>query len=242
MAKIDKEWLATGFWDRIESNQAADCNKHDIRNATVIQAIESTKSNTTKMAANIPHGIHEDKMPYSFLSFPPEIRNLSYRELLVYDGITPEVKSHTHNYEVDTDFREADPYWSGCYRIRQCPKPRGLLPVDPDEANEVELGTQRLQLNVIKHARNSILPVEQPRIFAKDILSIFSTCKQIHAEARTIFWAENSFVFQNACTMYDWIRGLGEPRRRLVTTVGNEARCNPQWSWYGNLERSSYRP
>ena len=26
MAKTDKERLATGFWNRIESNQAADCN------------------------------------------------------------------------------------------------------------------------------------------------------------------------------------------------------------------------
>ena len=26
MAKTDKEQLATGFWDRIESNQATDCN------------------------------------------------------------------------------------------------------------------------------------------------------------------------------------------------------------------------
>ena len=27
MAKTDKERLATGFWNRIESNQAADCNR-----------------------------------------------------------------------------------------------------------------------------------------------------------------------------------------------------------------------
>ena len=27
MAKTDKERLATGFWNRIESNQATDCNK-----------------------------------------------------------------------------------------------------------------------------------------------------------------------------------------------------------------------
>ena len=27
MAKIDKERLATGFWNRIESNQAADWNR-----------------------------------------------------------------------------------------------------------------------------------------------------------------------------------------------------------------------
>ena len=26
MAKTDKERLATGFWNRIESNQATDCN------------------------------------------------------------------------------------------------------------------------------------------------------------------------------------------------------------------------
>ena len=173
--------------------------EHDIRNNMVMQAIESTKSNTTKMASDISHGIHEDEISYTFLNFPPEIRNRIYRELLVYDGITPEVKSHTHNYEVDPDFREADPHWSGCYRMRQCPKPRGLFPVDPDEANEVELGAQRLQLNVIRHARNSILPVERPRIFAKDILSIFSTCKQIHAEARTIFWTENSFKMHIQC-------------------------------------------
>ena len=104
-----------------------------------MQAIELAKSNTTKMASDIPHGIHEDKMPYSFLNFPSEIRNRIYRELLVYDGVTLEAKSHTHNYGVDPDFREADPYWSGCYRMRQCPKSRGLFPVDPDQANEVEL-------------------------------------------------------------------------------------------------------
>ena len=29
MAKTDKERLATGFWNRIESNQATDCNIYD---------------------------------------------------------------------------------------------------------------------------------------------------------------------------------------------------------------------
>ena len=29
MAKTDKERLATGFWNRKESNQATDCNKVD---------------------------------------------------------------------------------------------------------------------------------------------------------------------------------------------------------------------
>ena len=29
MAKTDKERLATGFWNRIESNQATDCNGGD---------------------------------------------------------------------------------------------------------------------------------------------------------------------------------------------------------------------
>ena len=28
MAKKDKERLATGFWNRIESNQATDCNRY----------------------------------------------------------------------------------------------------------------------------------------------------------------------------------------------------------------------
>ena len=28
MAKTDKERLATGFWNRIESNQAAECNTY----------------------------------------------------------------------------------------------------------------------------------------------------------------------------------------------------------------------
>ena len=29
MAKTDKERLATGFWNRIESNQATDCNRNE---------------------------------------------------------------------------------------------------------------------------------------------------------------------------------------------------------------------
>ena len=32
MAKTDKERLATGFWNRIESNQATDCNMKSSRN------------------------------------------------------------------------------------------------------------------------------------------------------------------------------------------------------------------
>ena len=35
MAKTDKERLATGFWNRIESNQAADYNKSRIPNCLV---------------------------------------------------------------------------------------------------------------------------------------------------------------------------------------------------------------
>ena len=36
MAKTDKERLATGFWNRIESNQATDCNTiHETAKAEV---------------------------------------------------------------------------------------------------------------------------------------------------------------------------------------------------------------
>ena len=53
MAKTDKERLATGFWNRIESNQATDCNKHSPQSHYY-----STK-----------FGLHENSLPRSPLSF-----------------------------------------------------------------------------------------------------------------------------------------------------------------------------
>ena len=55
MAKTDKERLATGFWNRIESNQAADCNKdsllhgffHGLQGVLILLAIRRL-SNTLK--------------------------------------------------------------------------------------------------------------------------------------------------------------------------------------------------
>ena len=41
MAKTDKERLATDFWNRIESNQATDCNKN-------LQAIHKREIDTQK--------------------------------------------------------------------------------------------------------------------------------------------------------------------------------------------------
>ena len=44
MAKTDKERLVTGFWNRIESNQATDCNRVD-------------RDNESKMSSEIAESI-----------------------------------------------------------------------------------------------------------------------------------------------------------------------------------------
>ena len=57
MAKTDKERLATGFWNRIESNQATDCNNY-IR-VTPSKAHNDQKSSPRPSHApnfGIPHG------------------------------------------------------------------------------------------------------------------------------------------------------------------------------------------
>ena len=45
MAKTDKERLATGFWNRIESNQAADCNKTEtgVHTPTIRRILKSAR-------------------------------------------------------------------------------------------------------------------------------------------------------------------------------------------------------
>ena len=53
MAKTDKERLATGFWNRIESNQATDCNTYPYidyacqSSAIILQTLLSSISSTS---------------------------------------------------------------------------------------------------------------------------------------------------------------------------------------------------
>ena len=47
MAKTDKERLATGFWNRIESNQAADCNTVDVTRGNTVYGKEVMIDQTT---------------------------------------------------------------------------------------------------------------------------------------------------------------------------------------------------
>ena len=54
MAKTDKERLATGFWNRIESNQATDCNRGDygeLRDA--VWALVSRKRSPTPLRTDL---------------------------------------------------------------------------------------------------------------------------------------------------------------------------------------------
>ena len=52
MAKTDKERLATGFWNRIESNQAADCNKEP-RNDCILPRLPRRGKKKLESPANL---------------------------------------------------------------------------------------------------------------------------------------------------------------------------------------------
>lgn len=156
----------------------------------------------------------------SFLDLPGEVRNQIYRPALVFNGIrpmAPDCYPYLRDVVVEIGWTSR---WDEDWRD-------GIIsPLVPF----MQLDDLAVDTSKIYGSRK-----EKPTIPTCEVLAVLSTCKQIYHEARTIFWAENTFVFSTQYDQWAFVRGLGQDRRNLITKLGLRIICHEHWvpgTWY----------
>lgn len=126
----------------------------------------------------------------SFFDLPGEIRNPIYRHVLVSNGIKPEFLSRTEEKKGPRKLTEKMKGPMKLKVLTRFPCPQGYFTRD-----------------------HSLVP-------ARKVLALFFTCKQIYREAKGIFWAENSFLFNDFLEAHTFLKMLGRERRNLISRFG----------------------
>ena len=154
--------------------------------------------------------------PHVFLELPAEIRNVIYRYVLCYDGITPEVRSA----------------WSPWKPCAPCTRPQETsLSMRQGSCRnlETERSSTRMQLDVMAPILKAFYPGVLPPVLASDTLNLLRVCRQIHKEAHGIFWAENAFIFSNQDTMHVFLHRISAKSFELIRMLGIEKTANAEW-------------
>lgn len=152
----------------------------------------------------------------SFLGLPPELRNNIYRRVLCYDGITPEVKS-------------AWSPWQPCPDRLRPWEPSLTMGQNPWRNLQTERSALRMQLDVMAPVREGNYVGLLPVVPASDILNLFYVCHQIYEEARSIFWAENAFIFPGQDTMHVFLHRISAESFTMIRTLGIEKTVDAKW-------------
>lgn len=161
--------------------------------------------------------------PRLFLELPGEIRNNIYRNVLCYDGITPEVRSPWSP-------------WNPCaLRTRRW---ESSLSMRQDSCTNLatERSHSRMQLNVMAPVRKGFYPGLLPLVLASDVLSLLRVCRQVYEEAHPIFWAENAFIFSDQDTRHRFLHRISAKSFQLIRTLGVEKTVNAEWIKLANGE------
>lgn len=158
-----------------------------------------------------------------FLNLPGEIRNKIYRYLLVLDNVVPLILKY------DAMLPE---YCAGNFRfVKTCSKLGGS---DMTYTARIPSGTLYMW-NFVPPGLDRVDSVLDHAIEKENVLALLSVCRQIHKEAKGIFWTENAFICHDTFKQQIYISSLKQRQRRFGTTYEcfSESRDKPRVYHYG---------
>lgn len=158
-----------------------------------------------------------------FLDLPAEIRNVIYRDALVFNGITPLIMRNAWSIRAQNRTRLPCSYW------------------EEDWKGGIDRNTEMyLKVDVMKYDSNGwfysyLDSMKYRTVTLPRVLSLLSTCRQIYKEARPIFWGANVFVLRNEYDQAFFVRWLNQERRNLirklgVRVIGHQSRSSDEWT------------